>query len=199
MLAKWKLREVILLSVLSAVFAVVYLAFTQFGNVLFGMFGMIGYDIIFGIWFIVSIIAAYIIRKPGAAFISETIAAAVEVLIGNAVGPMLIISGMIQGLGAEVVFAAFRYRKYSTVTLMLAGMGAAVFSFVWGFYVSGLASLSSTYLTAMFIVRLVSGALLAGLLGKYLSEGLAKTGVLHNYPLGKERKRLNTSESTTTL
>ena len=67
MLANWKLREVVVLSVLAVVFGVVYLMFLQVGNVLVGMFGLIGYDLIFGIWFIVSIIAAYIIRKPGAA------------------------------------------------------------------------------------------------------------------------------------
>jgi len=189
MLAKWKLREVIVLSVLAVVFAVVYLLFLQLGTVLFGLFGLIGYDIIFGIWFIVSIIAAYIIRKPGAAFLSETVAATVEVMLGNAVGPQLIVSGMIQGLGAEAVFAATKWKNYSTWVLMAAGMGSSVFSFVWGFYVSGFAALSPGYVTAMFFVRLVSGALLAGLLGKYLSEGLAKTGALSSFPLGKEHKR----------
>jgi energy-coupling factor transport system permease protein len=114
MLEKWKLREVIVLSVLAVVFAVVYLLFLQLGNVLFGLFGLIGYDMIFGIWFIVSIIAAYIIRKPGAAFLSETVAATIEVMIGNAVGPQLILSGMIQGLGAEEVFAATKWKNYST-------------------------------------------------------------------------------------
>lgn len=93
MLAKWKLREVIVLSVLVVVFAVVYLLFLQLGNVLFGL---IGYDIIFGIWFIVSIIVAYIIRKSGASFLSETVAATMEVMLGNVVGPKLIISGMIK-------------------------------------------------------------------------------------------------------
>lgn len=38
MLAKWKLREVIVLSVLAVVFAVVYLLFVQLGNVLFVWF-----------------------------------------------------------------------------------------------------------------------------------------------------------------
>lgn len=189
MLEKWKLREVIVLSVLSVVFAVVYLLFLQLGNVLFGMFGMIGYDIIFGIWFIVSILTAYIIRKPGAAFLSETIAATIEVMIGNAVGPRLILSGMIQGLGAEVVFASTKWKNYSTWVLMAAGMGSSVFSFVWGYFVSGFATLSPGYVTAMFFVRLVSGALLAGLLGKYLSDGLARTGALNSFPLGKELKR----------
>jgi energy-coupling factor transport system permease protein len=186
MLEKWKLREVIVLSVLSVVFAVVYLLFLQLGNVLFGMFGLIGYDLIFGIWFIVSIIAAYIIRKPGAAFLSETIAATIEVMIGNAVGPRLIVSGMIQGLGAEMVFASTKWKNYSTWVLMAAGMGSSVFSFVWGYFISGFATLSPGYVTAMFFVRLVSGALLAGLLGKYLGDGLARTGALNSFPLGKE-------------
>jgi energy-coupling factor transport system permease protein len=189
MLEKWKLREIIVLSVLSVVFAVVYLLFLQLGNVLFAMFGMIGYDIIFGIWFIVSIIAAYIIRKPGAAFLSETIAATIEVMIGNAVGPRLIISGMIQGLGAEVVFASTKWKNYTTWVLIAAGMGSSVFSFVWGYFISGFGALSPGYLTAMFFVRLVSGALLAGLLGKYLGDGLARTGALNSFPLGKELKR----------
>jgi energy-coupling factor transport system permease protein len=196
MLDKWKLREIIVLSVLSVVFAVIYLLFLQFGNVLFGMFGLIGYDIIFGIWFIVSIIAAYIIRKPGAAFLSETIAATIEVMIGNAVGPRLILSGMIQGLGAEAVFAATKWKNYSTWVLMAAGMGSSIFSFVWGYFISGFAALSPGYVTAMFVVRLLSGALLAGLLGKYVSEGLARTGSLNSFPLGKELKQRKPSNVT---
>ncbi|MGA5692363.1 ECF transporter S component [Cytobacillus pseudoceanisediminis] len=189
MLEKWKLREVIVLSVLAVVFAVVYLVFMQFGNVLYGMFGLIGYDLIFGIWFIVSIIAAYIIRKPGAAFLSETIAAAIEVMIGNAVGPRLILSGMIQGIGAEAVFAATKWNNYRTWVLIVAGMGSSVTSFIWGYFISGYAALSPGYVSAMFFVRLISGALLAGLLGKWLSESLAKTGALNSFPIGKELRR----------
>lgn len=184
-MAKWNMREIVVMAVLSVVFAVVYLAFLPVGKILVGFFGPIGYDIIFGIWFIVSIITAYIIRKPGAAFLSETIAATVEVLLGNAVGPMLIMSGMIQGLGAEAAFAATRWRNYTTTVLMLAGMGSAVTSFVWGYFLGGFAALSPGYVTAMFIVRLISGALIAGLLGKSISDGLAQTGVLSRFALGK--------------
>ncbi|MBL5812493.1 ECF transporter S component [Bacillus sporothermodurans] len=110
-MSKWSLREIVVMSVLGIVFAIVYLLFTQVGNIFFGLVGPIGYEPIFGIWFIVSIIVANIIRKPGAAFLSETIAAFVEILIGNAVGPRLLISGMIQGLGAEVVFAATGWKS----------------------------------------------------------------------------------------
>ncbi|SIS88692.1 ECF transporter S component [Salimicrobium salexigens] len=185
----WKLKEIVVMSVLSVVFAVVYLAFLPVGKILTGFFGPIGYDFIFGIWFIVSIIAAYIIRKPGAAFLSETIAATVEVLLGNAAGPMLLISGMIQGLGAESAFAMTGYRRYNLGTLMFSGMMAAVFSFVWGYFQSGYAALAGGYVLLMFVTRLVSGAILAGVAGKALSDALAKTGVLSGFALGKEKRK----------
>ncbi|GGF23580.1 putative HMP/thiamine permease protein YkoE [Halobacillus andaensis] len=187
----WRLKEIVVMSALSVVFAVVYLAFLPVGKVLVGFFGPIGYDFIFGIWFIVSIIAAYIIRKPGAAFLSETIAATIEVLLGNAIGPMLIITGMIQGLGAESAFAMTRYKYYNVQTLMLAGVMAAVFSFVWGYFTSGYAALSSTYVLAMLVTRMISGAIISGLLGKALSDALAKTGVLSSFALVKEQRRKN--------
>lgn len=187
----WRFKEIVVLSALSVVFAVVYLAFLPVGKLLVGFFGPIGYDLIFGIWFIVSIIAAYIIRKPGAAFLSETIAAMIEVLIGNAVGPMLIVSGMIQGLGAEAVFAATRYRNYATWVLMLAGVGSAVTSFIYGYFMGGFAALGTGYVIVMFVARVISGALIAGLLGKTISDGLAKTGVLSSYALGKEVRKGN--------
>ncbi|ASN07132.1 ECF transporter S component [Virgibacillus necropolis] len=188
-MSNWRFKEIVVLSALSVVFAVVYLAFLPVGKILVGFFGPIGYDLIFGIWFIVSIIAAYIIRKPGAAFISETIAAMVEVLLGSAVGPLLIVSGMIQGLGAEAAFAATRWKNYSTWVLMAAGVGAALFSFAYGYFMSGYAALSTTYVFGMLIARMVSGALIAGLLGKALSDGLAQTGVLSSFALGKEYRR----------
>jgi len=190
---KWNLREIVIMSALSVVFAIVYLLFFQVGNVFVGLMGPIGYEPIFGIWFIVSIITAYIIRKPGAAFLSETIAAFVEVLVGNVTGPRLILTGMIQGLGAEVVFAATGWKKYSLWVLMAAGMGSSVFSFAWAYFTSGFAALSPQYVLLMFGIRLLSGAILAGWLGKVISDSLGKTGVLNGMALGKEMKRRKAS------
>ncbi|MDR9853258.1 ECF transporter S component [Paenibacillus sp. VCA1] len=181
----WKLRDIIVLSSLSVVFAVVYVLFLQVGNVLVGFMGPMGYEVIFGIWFIVSVISAYIMQRPGAALLSETVAGCVELLIGNTAGPVLILSAFIQGLGAEAVFAALRYRSYSAPALMAAGAGAAVFSFAWGFIHSGFAALSPGLLLAMFVTRVISAALLAGLLGKWIADALAKTGALRSFPIAK--------------
>lgn len=187
MLKSWKLKEVVLLSVLAVVFAVVYLLFVHVGNIWAGFIGPIAYEWMFGIWFIVSIICMYIIRKPGAAVLSETVAAAIEVMIGNAVGPRLILSGLIQGLGAEAAFAATGYKRFNTWVLILAGVGSAVFSFIYGYFVSGYAALSPTYVALMFGLRIMSGALIAGLGGKWVSDGLLATGALRGYAISRDK------------
>lgn len=188
MLKSWKLKEVVLMSVFSVVFAVVYLLFVHVGNIWSGFIGPIAYEWIFGIWFIVSIICMYIIRKPGAAVLSETITAAIEVMIGNAVGPRLILSGLIQGLGAEAAFAATGYKRFNWWVLVLAGVGSAVFSFAYGFFVSGYAALSPSYLALMLGLRVMSGAIIAGFGGKWVSDGLLATGTLRGYAISLEKR-----------
>lgn len=185
MLKSWKLKEVVLVSVLSVVFAVVYLLFVHIGNLWAGLIGPIAYEWIFGIWFIVSIISAYIIRKPGAAFMSEVMAATIEMLIGNAIGPRIILVGIVQGLGAEAVFAMTGYRRYELWVLMLAGFGSAVTSFVYTYFMSGFAMLEPGYVATMFGLRAVSGMVIAGIGGKLLSDLLLKTGSLRGYAIAR--------------
>ncbi|GAB2533800.1 energy-coupling factor transport system substrate-specific component [Gracilibacillus alcaliphilus] len=191
---QWKLKDIVLLSMLGVVFGLIYLAFFGVGNVLYGLLtpvglGPLSYELIFGIWFIVSIIAAYIIRKPGVAFASETIAALTEVLVGSTAGPTLILAGMVQGLGAELAFAATKWQDYRLRILLLSGVTAAMVSFPYHYFMSGFAAHASWLVITMFITRMISGALIAGLLGKYIADQLAATGVLSGYPLGKERQQ----------
>ncbi|WP_262177144.1 ECF transporter S component [Saccharococcus sp. Marseille-Q5394] len=188
MLKSWKLKEVVLMSLFSVVFGIVYLLFLHVGNIWAGFIGPIAYEWIFGIWFIVSIICMYIIRKPGAAVISETIAAAIEVLLGNAVGPRLILAGIIQGLGAEAAFAATRYRRFDIWVLMLAGVGASVFSFIYGYFLGGFTVFSTGYVLLMLGIRIASGAVIAGIGGKAVVDGLLATGSLRGYPITRAKK-----------
>lgn len=188
MLKTWKLKEVVLMSLFSVVFGIVYLLFLHVGNIWSGFIGPIAYEWIFGIWFIVSIICMYIIRKPGAAVISETIAAAVEVLLGNAVGPRLILAGVIQGLGAEAAFAVTGYKRFNIWVLMLAGVGASIFSFTYGYFMGGFTVFSTGYVLLMLGLRIMSGALLGGVGGKAVVDGLLATGSLRGYAITKSTK-----------
>jgi len=182
----WTLRETLIIAVLGAVFGVLYLGWVQVWLVLQAVFGPVTMDVVMGFWFIVSIIAAAIIRKPGVALVSEVMAAAVQVLLGSPAGLLLLLTGLVQGAGAEAVFAATRWRRYSLPVLMAAGMGAAVFSFIYTWVRFDYGELAPGLLVAMFVLRLASGALLGGLLGHYMVKALYRTGVLSGLAIDKD-------------
>lgn len=188
MLAKWKLKEVVLMSLLAVVFGIIYLVFLHIGNIWSSLIGPIAYEWIFGVWFLVSIVAMAIIRKPGAAVIPEVMAATIEVMLGNAVGPRLILAGLVQGLGAEAAFAATRYRRFDLPVLILAGVGASLFSFAYGYLLGGFAALSPWYVVLMLGIRILSGAMIAGYGGSLIVNGLYATGSLRGYAIARQKR-----------
>lgn len=188
----WKLQEVIFVAMLCVVFGVVYLAATYLSTGLVAVFtpmgiGPMGYEVVFGVWFMVSTLAPYIIQRPGVAIVSEIIAAVIEVLLGNMFGPMVIVTGIVQGVGAEAAFAIGRYKSYTMRDMLLASVLCCVVSFLWGFIRSGYLAFSVPVLVLFFVVRLVSSVVFAGLLSKAIGDGLAKTGLIKGYALGRSR------------
>jgi len=180
------LKEIVVMSALGVAFAPLYMAWIQVWGLATGLLGPVGMDVIFGFWFVASIICAYIIRKPGAALYSEWIAAIAQIPLGSPSGAWLILTGFVQGLGAELVFWLTGYRRFGLPVLMAAGMGAAVLSFAYNWLRLGYGSLAPGLLVTMFVARLLSGAVLGGVLGKLIADGLAATGVLSSFPLGRE-------------
>lgn len=151
--------------------------------------GQIGASFFYGVWFLGGIIPAYIIRKPGVAFLGEFIAAHVELLTGSPYGPLLTYYGASQGLACELVFAAVRYRRWDLKTLMLAGAAPALPAFALDYYLYGYANLAVGLQVALGIAILISGAVLGGALGKFLADVVARTGVVSTFPLGKEMRQ----------
>lgn len=188
----WKLQEIIFVAMLCIVFGVVYLIAVYAAAAMVAAFtptgiGPMGNEIVFGIWFMVSTLAAYIIQRPGVALVSEVIAALIEVLLGNMYGPMVIVTGLVQGAGAELAFALGRYKSFKTKDMMLAAVFCTIISFVWSFIRSGYGLLSVPVLVMFFVVRLVSSVVFCGFLSKAIGDGLAKTGLLKGYALGRNR------------
>lgn len=184
----WTLREILIAAVLGAVFAVLYLGWVQVWLVAQAAFGPVTMDVVMGFWFVGSIVAAAIIRKPGAAIATEVLAAAIEILLGSPAGIMLLVAAAIQGAGAEAVFAVTRWRRYSLITLILAGIGSAVFSFAYTWVLFGYGALAPGLLVAMFALRCLSGAVLGGLAGHLVTEALYKTGVLSGLAIDHARR-----------
>ena len=184
----WTLRETLIVAVLGAVFGVLYLGWVQVWLIAQAVFGPVTMDVVMGFWFIVSIIAAAIVRKPGVALVSEVLAAVTQLLLGSPAGLILLLTGFVQGLGCEVVFAATRWRNYSLPVLMAAGVGAAVFSFAYTWVRFDYGALAPSLLVVMFALRVASGALLGGLLGWVIVNALHRTGVLAGLAIDRDRR-----------
>lgn len=138
-----------------------------------------------GPWLFAGVLGALIIRKPGAALYVETLAAVVSALVGNQWGGFLTVeAGLVQGLGAEIVFLIFAYRVWNLPVAILAGAGAAL--------TGGINNLllwfagSGTEFTVIYLIStVVSGAVIAGLLSWLLARGLAATGALDRFASGR--------------
>lgn len=152
---------------------------TLFGAVTPGFEGILN-----AFWLFAGPLAAIIIRKPGAALYAETVAAMLELLLGNqwGAGGSLVV-GIMQGIGAELGFAVLAYRVWNLASAMLsgalAGLGCGVYYWItnpgWG------ALRASVYLAT----SVVSGALIAGGLSWMLYRMLMKTGALDHFASGR--------------
>ncbi len=185
----WKLKDVIMVAIIGVVFAAVYMAVFYGGLAISTALtpaglSAFGFELIYGVWFMASTLAAYIIRKPGVALVAEILASAIELLMGNSGGLTVVLTGLIQGFGAEIVFAAFRYKKWNYVSMSLAGMLSAVFIFCYELYYLSYYLLTPGMLIAQLAVRFVSAIVFSGIICKLAGDGLAKTGVVKSYAIG---------------
>lgn len=138
-----------------------------------------------GVWLFAGVLTALVIRKPGAAIYGETLAAVVSALIGNQWGPLTIVQGLVQGLGAELVFAIFLYVNWRLGAAVLAGAGAGIAMVAFDLVV-WYPGADVTFATVYAASGIVSGAVIAGVLSWLLVRGLAKTGVLSRFASGRD-------------
>ena len=190
---KWKLKDVILMAILGVVFAAVYLAVFYGGMAIstaltpLGL-SAFGFELIYGVWFMAATLAAYIIRKPGVALVTEVLASVVELLMGNSGGLTVVLTGFIQGAGAELVFACFRYKKWNFLSMSLAGIVSAAFIFCYELYYLSYYLLAPTMLISQLAVRFLSAIVFSGIIIKLSGDGLARTGVVKSYAIGSAVK-----------
>lgn len=138
-----------------------------------------------GPWLIAGVLGGLIVRKPGAAIYAEMVAASVSALLGNEWGAMTLLSGFVQGLGAELVFAIFLYRAWRLPVAALAG---AVAGLACGINDSVLwyAGYETLFKIVYIGATTVSGAIIAGVGAWALTKLLAATGALSRFAAGRE-------------
>lgn len=147
-----------------------------------------------GFWWMPAVVAMLVIRRPGAAVLAEIVAASVEPLLGGQWGIATLGSGLLQGLGVEIAFLIFGFRLW---TLLPAALGGALAGLLETPYERFLyyPEWDVTYIVLYGVLMVVSGALLAGGVGRLLVKGLARTGVLAPFPPGREHAETATPVS----
>src|SRR5699024_9987208 len=113
---RWQLKDLVLVVVLGVVFGFVYWALVQAWNglaIVMGPAGELAQHLLQGGGLLVAPLAVAITRKAGSGILAEMLAANIEfVFLGSPVGPILLLSGFIQGLGSELPFAIGRYKRF---------------------------------------------------------------------------------------
>lgn len=141
--------------------------------------------LIAGPWLLGGIIGGLVVRRPGAAVLTEMIAASIEALLGNQWGLSVLASGAIQGLGVELALAVFVWRRFGPAVAVLGGVLAAVGESVYEWY-AYYPDWHLAYRLAYLGLFAVSGAVIAGLGGWLIVRALASTGALDAFGAGRE-------------
>ncbi|MGL5379185.1 ECF transporter S component, partial [Clostridium sp.] len=99
-------------------------------------------------------------------------------------GIHIIVASVLQGIGVEIVMGISKYKNYSIINMALAGIVATIFVTARDYFVFGL-ELYANLMIIMIMVRLVSAAVLGGVLSVVIGNALKATGVLNGFKIKK--------------
>jgi energy-coupling factor transport system permease protein len=185
---RWRTVDIVVTAVLGVAFGVVFWAWGLIWattGVLFEAFPP-AQAFMYGVWLLPVVVAPLIVRRAGAGFFAELVAAVVSALLGSAWGPVVLVYGLLQGLAGELGFALFGYRRFdwrpALVAAALAGAMAAVLDLVYYYPLW-----AGTWKTTYVVLVVASTVVVAGLVGPLLVRALARTGALSSFAAGRTR------------
>ncbi|AIY45187.1 ECF transporter S component [Mycolicibacterium fortuitum] len=184
---RWRVVDIVVASVLATAAGLVFVVWNIASNpisapltaALPGLQALLA-----GGWLFAGVLTALVIRKPGAALYGELVAATVSALVGNQWGVLTLESGLVQGLGAELVFAVFFYRRWGLPVALIAGAVAGL-ALAINDLILWYPGSANTFALIYTVSAIASGALVAGLLSWFAVRGLAKTGALSRFASGR--------------
>jgi energy-coupling factor transport system substrate-specific component len=188
---RWRVVDIVVASVIAVACSVVFLLWNVgyeapsalLKPLLPGLQGLLA-----GPWLVAGVLGGLIIRKPGAALYTELVAAVISSLVGNQWGPLTIVSGIVQGLGAEIVFLVFAYAVWRLPVAILAGAGAGLACGI-NDRILWYAGADTTFTIVYIVCTTISGAVIAGAGSWFVARGLAATGALNRFASGREATR----------
>ncbi len=177
---RWRTQDIVVAAVIAAALSLVMVAL-NWGWASVGAGAGSPFNVLYGGWLLPAVVAPAIVRKPGAALFAEMVAASLSVLLVNQWGQDALLSGFLQGLGAEVVFAIFRYRRFDLLVLVLASVASAAMAFVHDATISYQGT-DAGPLAVTFAWMLVSAIVLMPLVTIAIVRALRRAGALRGFP-----------------
>ena len=186
---RWRTVDIVVASVIAVAFGVIFWAWGLVWSATDAAFAFFppAQTLIYGVWLVPAVLGGLVIRKPGASLYCELLAAIVSALLGSQWAGTVIPQGIVQGLGAELAFAAFRYRSFKLPTALLAGALTGLSAALFDFFVWNATYDLTSYRLPYALLTIVSSTIIAGVGGWLLTRALAGTGVLDRFPAGRER------------
>ncbi|WP_026875096.1 ECF transporter S component [Jiangella gansuensis] len=188
---RWRTVDIVVASVLGVTFGLLFAIWNNFiyATVAGPLSGTPAAPLVAGVWLLPAVVGGLVIRKAGAALYTEVVAATVSMFAGSAWGLSVFMSGLWQGLGAELVFALFFYRRWGLWAAVLAGGGAGL---AMGLYESivSVAEFSADWKLIYVLCAVATGLVIAGVLGYLLVRALARTGVLASFASGRVQSEI---------
>ena len=185
----WRTVDVVVAAVIAVAFGVVFwawnLLYAATGSA-FGFFPPLQ-GFMYGVWLLPAVVGALVIRKPGAALLTELVAAIVSALLGNQWGITVVYYGLLEGIAPELVFLAGRYRRWGLPTAVLAGAAAGAAAVVLDLTLYYL-DWAPSWMVAYGALVVTSSAVIAGVGGWLLVKALARTGVLAPFASGRGQR-----------
>ncbi len=194
----WTTRDIVVTAALAVATGISFIVFDWAWLLLSGVGGPFVGQALAGFWLIGGLVVPYIVRRPGSALFGELVAALVEASF-NPWGIEVLLAGLLEGLGAEIVFVLTGYRRFDAKTMALAGGFSGLFFFVcYSVWYNGWLVLSASgpvfklapvTVLIYLVLRVISGIVLAGLLGKAIGDALVPTGVLDGFAIAARRQQ----------
>jgi energy-coupling factor transport system substrate-specific component len=189
--SSWRTVDIVVTAAIAVAFGVVFWAWNALWAAATPAFVAVppAQNILYGTWLAAGVVAGLVVQKPGAALFAELVAASVSLVLGSQWGLDAALSGLIQGAGAELGFALFRYRRWDLVAALLAAALSAVGAWIHDtplYY----AELPLTDQLLIGIFMLISALVIAGVGAWWLVRALVQTGVLAQFPSGRTQQRI---------
>ena len=192
------LMEIVIMAVIGVINGVLGTPNAMLGRLFMtfsGSYGFLAFAAVCGGFYLSGPLCGYIIRKPGAATLAETMNGVAQVLSGNPNGVMVLGAGFLQGFMSDMGYAVFGYRRWTLAAIGLSGALAPILQQGPEVYFFGVGSMGLSYNILALAIRMVSGAAYAIVLVKPIAHALARARVLRGTELGSETARLRTQGS----